>query len=190
MCVKLSEQMKMIAQHSATKIWTAFRASSLVICLVCIASASKTIAADDVADLLSRAETTPLPPDTRPIAERVTKNSSGAVTRLRLDFVELRKGDLEAVATCTNLESLSLCDTNVADEDLKHLIGLPNLKHLQLNRTQVGDAGLKHVAQIKSLKSVCLARVVATPDGVKQLLRQRPRLGIGYQRPKAPPGTR
>lgn len=141
----------------------------------------------DITDLVARANQTSRPArqEKQP---RVKFNDSGEVIGLNLDYVVLLPGDLEEVAKCHHLESLSLAATSVTDDQLKLLVDLKSLKFLVLNHTGIGDDGLKHLGKITTLRSACLLEVNATRDGVNQLKRDLPRLSLGYQEKKRKPG--
>jgi len=55
----------------------------------------------------------------------------------------------------TNLKSLNLSQTKVADEGLEHLQGLAKLQTLYLRSTQVTDAG---IAELKKALPKCQIR--------------------------------
>jgi hypothetical protein len=69
----------------------------------------------------------------------------------------------------TNLEWLSLGDTNVTDAELVHVEGLTNLTNLYLYDTKITDAGLVHLKGLTSLKILDLGGSKVTDEGVEAL---------------------
>jgi Leucine-rich repeat (LRR) protein len=58
---------------------------------------------------------------------------------------------------------------SVADEHLRHLVGLQNILSLELNHTQITDAGLRHLAGLTSLRILELRGLPITAIGIRHL---------------------
>ena len=71
------------------------------------------------------------------------------------------------VATLSRV--ISVLNTNVTDEGLKHLKNLKNLRILMLSDTQVTDAGLEHLKQLPNLREVHLDGTPTTAAGREKL---------------------
>ena len=69
----------------------------------------------------------------------------------------------------TNLEWLSLGNTNVTDAGLVHVEGLTNLTNVYLYDTEVTDAGLVHLKGLTNLKMLDLGGSNVTDEGVNEL---------------------
>ena len=77
----------------------------------------------------------------------------------------------------TNLETLSLVNTQITDAGLQHLKGLTKLRELRLY-TQITDAGLEHLEGLTNLESLFLGGTHLTDEGVKQLGKALPNCDI------------
>ena len=69
----------------------------------------------------------------------------------------------------TNLEWLSLGNTNVTDAGLVHVKGLTNLTNMYLYDTKITDAGLVHLKELTSLELLDLGGSKVTDEGVNAL---------------------
>lgn len=66
----------------------------------------------------------------------------------------LEKPAFVALSRCTNLKSLNLESSKVADSDLQHLSALTQLKSLDLRRTDISIGGLRHLKSLTALESL------------------------------------
>jgi uncharacterized protein YjbI with pentapeptide repeats len=93
----------------------------------------------------------------------------------QLDTLIMKKprfGDagLAAIASNHSLEGiLSLEDSAITDEGLRHLESLPGVSLLQLSGTKITDAGLSHLTAMVNLQKVFLARTQVTGAGLTHL---------------------
>ena len=76
---------------------------------------------------------------------------------------------LEATKDFINLQWLSLWNTQVTANGLKHLGGLSQLQWLDLASTKVTDAGLEHLRDLTNLQTLDLGRTQVTDDGLQHL---------------------
>jgi hypothetical protein len=69
---------------------------------------------------------------------------------------------------------LSLDNTQITDEGLRHLIVLKNLASLSLNNAQVTDEGLRHLIGLKDLAHLKLKNTQVTDEGKMALKKALP----------------
>jgi hypothetical protein len=88
-----------------------------------------------------------------------------------VDFTKLQISDagLKNVEGLTQLQDLSLYDTDVTDAGLEHLKGLTQLQKLELVDTQVTDAGLDHLKGLTKLQYLFLINTHVTDAGLEHL---------------------
>jgi hypothetical protein len=88
-----------------------------------------------------------------------------------VDFTNLpiSDGDLEIIEGLTQLQNLSLYNTNATDAGLKHLKGLTQLQKLVLVNTPVTDAGLGHLEGLTKLEYLLLVDTQVTDAGLGHL---------------------
>jgi len=91
-------------------------------------------------------------------------------------FTEFRDGaagitdeGLEHLSELTNLESLSLVDTQVTEESLAHLENLTRLEFLELSGPNVTDAGMDHLKGLANLEVLLLDDTKVGDAGLEQL---------------------
>ena len=78
-------------------------------------------------------------------------------------------GELRDVANLSQLETLTLADTQITDEGLALLKPCLGLRQLQLNGTQISDAGLIHLAGLKKLEELNVSFTRITAAGLDHL---------------------
>lgn len=84
---------------------------------------------------------------------------------------ELQGGSLSSLRSLTELRSLDLHNTKVADSDLVSLRQFPKLETLLLYRTSLTSAALAHVADLDQVKTLDLGSSKVTVAGLMQLVR-------------------
>lgn len=104
-----------------------------------------------------------------------TLGSEHAAGYTDLTFVQLRQStiadqDLRCLAGQWRLRSLSLEDTRVTGDGLRHLCGI-HLTTLNLDGTPVTDAGLRHLRELHSLKTLFLEDTGVSDAGLAHLAR-------------------
>lgn len=85
-----------------------------------------------------------------------------------IDGIELHPQDLAPLAKLSELTSLSLESTVLADTDLDVLSGLP-LTWLGLQRTRISDRGVRSLREMQTLKHLDLTRTRVTDKGIRAL---------------------
>ena len=79
-----------------------------------------------------------------------------------------------------NRTTLCLNDTDLTDDDLKHLKGLTGLYWLYLNDTQITDSGLVYLQGLTELRHLHLYGTKVTEEGVYNLKEDLPVCKIYY----------
>ena len=76
---------------------------------------------------------------------------------------------------------VNLTKSEVANDDLRHLIFYPGFDALNLDKTLISDAGLKFIGEMSSLEGVRLYDTLISDYGLKNLLglSKLERLNIG-----------
>ena len=122
----------------------------------------------------------PLPADAK-----IERNSKGKVVSIHLDG---RSSDenrpdgqaaIDAIATYSDLETLSLFGMNVNDENVAQLSDLKKLKVIDLSYTNVTGASLGHLSKISGLLSIRLTGCDVRDDHLVAL-RKMPSLAMLY----------
>jgi len=90
---------------------------------------------------------------------------------LGLRLTGIADADLAILESLPNLESLDLSGTYVTGEGLKYLACSLNLRKLMLTDTQIDDAGLAHLASLTELEALYLDRTRVSNAGLKHLAR-------------------
>jgi hypothetical protein len=119
--------------------------------------------------LVPRADSTPLRLSDRSIVRGVKKDQDGIITELLLNNMQLSPRDIEELAMLVHLRRLVLRQTNFADKDLPCLRSCTRLEHLNLCGTEVTDAAVDHILELKKLKSLCLGNVNISADAIAKL---------------------
>jgi hypothetical protein len=91
------------------------------------------------------------------------------VTSLNLDEVEDLRAILPLLEELPDLESLSLSNPKMGDEELAMLKGLPKVGNLNLYRSRIGDEGLKVLKDLPSLRRVPMGETRVTDAGLVHL---------------------
>ena len=122
-----------------------------------------------------------------PIVEKAVRDElnkpSGELTKADLRSVEwvklgrkITNEGLKELVKLTNLNRLSLINSNITDADLKEVAKLKNLSHLFFdNCIKITDAGLKEVAKMKNLTVLALnvhefsEPIKITDEGLKEV---------------------
>lgn len=101
----------------------------------------------------------------------------GACRVLAVDLAgvaALPRGELKThLANCTDLVSLDLSGTNLAEADLALLAGMPRLRELRLRELPVGDGVLTHLTGHAALETLDLSGTRVTGAGLKHLAAAR-----------------
>ncbi|MBN1853490.1 MAG: hypothetical protein JW829_12225 [Pirellulales bacterium] len=71
---------------------------------------------------------------------------------------------LAIIGQLDSLIGLTVTETNVTDEGMKHLTGLGNIINLTLYGTNVGNQGLKEIGKLKSVKILNIANTRISGD--------------------------
>jgi hypothetical protein len=119
---------------------------------------------------------------------RLIANLQG-VQILKLNHVELDRGDLRMLGLMNSLVQLELQGTSVQDADLGALVGMSRLKQLDLSATRITDKGLETVARMKSLRMLTVYDTSVSPTGLASLKRVRPDLIVNVLLPEPVPLT-
>jgi Leucine-rich repeat (LRR) protein len=86
-----------------------------------------------------------------------------------LDRTETTNGTLDAISCLSQLQYLSLVNTQIDDEGLTHLRSLRSLDDLNLTGTRITDSGLIHLRSLTKLQSLGLTRTHITDAGLEHL---------------------
>jgi hypothetical protein len=78
------------------------------------------------------------------------------------------------------LTFLSLDDSRITDEGLRHIGQITSLRELSLNDTRITDAGLLHLTRLKNLKDLYLGNTRVTKSGCVMLHQALPKCQIRY----------
>ena len=82
----------------------------------------------------------------------------GKVVRINLSSKPVTDVDLETLGQFTDLQSLSLADTTITDDGLRHLALFKRLRELTLSGCpNISGAGLKHLQALRSLYKLQLS---------------------------------
>lgn len=65
--------------------------------------------------------------------------------------------------------AVNLAETNIKDDDLRHLIMYPGFAFLCLDNTRIGDEGARHIGEMVSLEALRLDDTLVSDQGVKSL---------------------
>ena len=105
------------------------------------------------------------------LGAEIHRNADGQVVSVRFSFFKKKVTDagLVHLKDLTNLQSLSLANTQVTDAALVHLKGMTNLQSLSLADTQVTDAALVHLKGMTNLQSLSLANTQVIDAGLLHL---------------------
>jgi hypothetical protein len=95
--------------------------------------------------------------------------SDDKVSSLNLDEVEDLRAVLPLLHELPDLESVSLSNAKMGDEEMTMLKGLPKLSNLNLYRSRVGDEGLKVLKHLPSLRRVPMGETLVTDAGLVHL---------------------
>ena len=93
---------------------------------------------------------------------------------LSLGDTQVSDAGLVCLGGMTKLKWLSLNGTQVSDVGLVHLSGLTNLEFLTFNETQVSDSGLPHLSKLTNLRRLDLSGTQFTDEGVDALQKALP----------------
>ncbi|QDU13073.1 Leucine Rich repeats (2 copies) [Gimesia maris] len=87
---------------------------------------------------------------------------------------------------------VNLMNSEVANEDLRHLIFYPGFEALILDNTSISDAGLNFIGEMRNLERVGLYDTLVSDDGLKPLLKlsKLEKLNIACAPGCLPPGLR
>ncbi|QDT77433.1 Leucine Rich repeats (2 copies) [Gimesia maris] len=87
---------------------------------------------------------------------------------------------------------VNLTNSEVANEDLRHLIFYPGFEALILDNTSISDAGLNFIGEMRNLERVGLYDTLVSDDGLKLLLKlsKLEKLNIACAPGCLPPGLR
>jgi hypothetical protein len=99
-------------------------------------------------------------------------------------------GDIaaERLGHLPQLRAVSLSESAVTDEGLRHISRLAHLRVLELVETGVSDTGLRHLEGLKQLETLNVSGTNVTGDGVRRLQRVLPHCNITWG-PARPDGV-
>ncbi|MCH8921615.1 MAG: hypothetical protein IIA67_00530, partial [Planctomycetes bacterium] len=96
-------------------------------------------------------------------------DENGHVTRVSLSPFEDARAVAKDLKSLKELRELNLQDTNITDDELKHIRGLTNLESVSFAGTKVTDAGLEHLKGLKNLQGLGLSSTNITDAGLEHL---------------------
>jgi Leucine-rich repeat (LRR) protein len=102
---------------------------------------------------------------------------------------------LEHLADLTNLQSLHFGSAKITDHGLKHLKKLADLRDLSLDAppghfgggNPITDAGIEHLKGLTKLEILNIRHTQVTNAGVKQILKELPKLKVEGRGSQVPP---
>ena len=101
----------------------------------------------------------------------VNANKTKNLKQLELARTKVANKKLDSIAKITQLERLSLAQTNITDAGMARLQSLKNLRVLNLRGTAIGDAGIEALKSFTHLEDLNLAETQVTDSGI-QILRR------------------
>lgn len=129
---------------------------------------------------MSKPRHAPVPKEKQAIAmraiEKIGGKISGTISNGRLVVAsvilqgpQVADAALADLATLKGLEILTLQQTSISNEGLKHLEGLNSLARLIIRDAKITDAGLTSFRQLHNLRQLNLVRTGVTSAGVRDL---------------------
>jgi internalin A len=97
---------------------------------------------------------------------------------LSVDNTQITDIGLARIKVLRSLKSLALNETKVTDAGLVCLKELPSLKRLYLMDTRVSDAGLAHIADLRGLRFLRLENTCVSKGGLIRLRQSLPQARI------------
>ena len=108
---------------------------------------------------------------------------------LSLTDTQITDAGLVHLKDLTNLTTLYL-PKQITDAGLVHLKGLTNLEELDLSGTQITDAGLVHLKGFTNLQTLLIAGTEVTDAGIAELQKALPNCTIHRNYPRRPSSRR
>jgi Leucine Rich repeat len=91
--------------------------------------------------------------------------------------------DLKHLKAISNIIDVGLGNTRITDAGLAHLVGLKKLKSLDLRDTAITDAGLAQLKKIPGLRHLNLRGTEVTPNGLIDFQRALPKCQLDIASP-------
>jgi hypothetical protein len=110
-----------------------------------------------------------VPPDHSGDLSPLSEMGPSDLQSLVLNNTPIADAGLVHLKGLTSLETLHLENTQVGDEGLAYLKPLTSLKTLFLAGTQITDAGLVHIGELTSLHKLCVGRTQISDTGLEHL---------------------
>ncbi len=92
----------------------------------------------------------------------------------RIDFDPMHYADFPEMV---HLKMLSLNDSNIRDEALRHIAKMPQLEELRLTSTDITDQGLAHLKDLPNLRNLNISFTNITHEGLR-ILSEFPQLEL------------
>ncbi len=108
------------------------------------------------------------------IGGNVEKGFSGTAVNFN-NNTDVTDNDLKHLKGLLNVTGVSISNTRLTDAGLVHLVGLKKLRTLSLDDTAITDAGLEHLKKIPSLRHLYLTDTEVTNEGLKDLQKALPK---------------
>jgi len=88
---------------------------------------------------------------------------------LSLEETRINDDDLKHLSALGSLSELDASDNRISDEGLSHLSGLVSLKVLDVSRNRISDKGLAHLRRLTQLEELYLVDTKITGAGLEKL---------------------
>ncbi|WDE99036.1 hypothetical protein PQO03_14460 [Lentisphaera profundi] len=100
------------------------------------------------------------------------------ISDLDLSHITEEIKNLDFLNDAKNLTELNLSSSNISNEAIQSISHLPNLEKINLYNTKIDDT--KYIADLAALKTINISNTKISPDQVKVLKANKPKLNINY----------
>ena len=121
------------------------------------------------------------PPTPGWLRDAVGEHFFQTVVRVNFEQTQTHDSDLQWLDALPDIRFLSLFDTPVTNEGMRHVGAIPRLQTLYFFDTQIGDDGLKHLRNATTLREIQCGNTPITDAGLAHLenLNQLEKLWLG-----------
>jgi len=108
-------------------------------------------------------------------------DAGGLVKIVRLENTDVTDEDLRHLDGLGSVDLLVLRNTAITDAGLAHVAKLVDLKGLNLTNTKITDAGLKHLRQLRKLQGLVLLKTQLSQKAVDRLRLELPATKVHFE---------